>query len=371
MDFSLTDEQRLVQQQARELLERHAAPEAAREWQRRGGACPPELWARLAEAGWPGYAIPVDAGGLGADLVDLALLFEECGRAVVPGLLRSTTAVGLLLAAGGSPAQQAEHLRALARGALTATLAVAEPDVLHDLTRLGTVLSAAGDGYRLRGEKRFVVAGVEADLLTVAAAAPRGGLALALVPRTAPGVDVEPLPSWTGEALANVRFTDTPVSTEALVGEPRDAEALLAGALVRETALLAAELLGGLARTVELTVGYVKERVQFGRPIGSFQAVQHMCADLATWLEASRALVYQAVWRLAQGLPAAREVAIAKAWTARRFKDATLTAHQLHGGMGFVTEYPLHLFSNRAKAGEALCGTHAVQMEHIAAAMGL
>jgi alkylation response protein AidB-like acyl-CoA dehydrogenase len=358
VDFALTDEQRLVQEQARALLARHLPPEVARAQRAAGGACPPELWRVLADAGWAGYGLPRAHGGLGADLVDLALLFEECGRALVPARLRATVSAGLLLAAAGRTAE----LPALARGTQVAALAAVEPEAGADPARLTTMLS---DGH-VRGTKRFVVAGAEADLFVVAA---RGqpGLALALVPRSA-ATAVEPVPGWTGEPLATVRFEG---AGGEVLAEGSAAERLLAAALARERVLLAAELVGGFARVVELTVAYVKERVQFGRPIGSFQAVQHQCADMATALEASRALVRAAAWRLAHGLPAEREVAIALAWTARRFTAATLAAHQLHGGMGFVTEYPLHLYSNRARAGEVLLGTYAEHLERVARARGL
>jgi alkylation response protein AidB-like acyl-CoA dehydrogenase len=358
MDFALTDEQRLVQEQARALLARHLPPEAARALRAAGGTCPPQLWRVLADAGWPGYGLPRAHGGLGADLLDLALLFEECGRALVPQRLRATVSTGLLLAEAGRTAE----LSALARGAQVAALAAFEPDAGADFARLATTLA----GGRLRGEKRFVVAGAEADLFVVGA---RGdaGLVLALVPRSAAAA-VEPVPGWTGESLATVRFEGAAAT---VLAEGAAAARLLAAALARERVLLAAELLGGFARVVELTVEYVKGRVQFGRPIGAFQAVQHQCADMATALEASRALVRQAAWRLAHGLAAEREVAIALAWTGRRFTAATLAAHQLHGGMGFVTEYPLHLYSNRARAGEVLLGTHSEHLERIARARGL
>jgi len=359
VDFALSDEQRLVQEQARALLARHLPADAVRAQRAAGGACPPELWRVLAAAGWPGYGLPRAHGGLGADLVDLALLFEECGRALAPARLRATVGAGLVLAAAGS----AEELPALARGARVATLAAVEPDAGDDPARLTAALA----GGRLRGEKRFVVAGAEADLLVVAARA-ETGLALALVPRSAE-VAVEPVPGWTGEPLARVRFEAA--APAAILAEGAEAVRLLDAALARESVLLAAELVGGFARVVDLTVEYVKGRVQFGRPIGAFQAVQHQCADMATALEASRALVRQAAWRLAHGLPAEREVAIALAWTARRFTAATLTAHQLHGGTGFVTEYPLHLYSNRARAGEALLGPYARHLERIARARAL
>jgi alkylation response protein AidB-like acyl-CoA dehydrogenase len=397
VELHLSDEQRLLRDEAREVLARHCRPADLERWRREGCARPPELWKRLADLGWLGFAIAEADGGLGADFVDLALLTEACGRALVPALFAATTGAALAIATRGAAAQRARYLPAIARGEATATLAVTEPDAVYDLGRIATALTARDGGYALAGRKALVEGGADADLLVVAARWPvvdgarghrgrhddrahhddraehgdRGDLALVVVPRATSGVRVTHVATFDDHPAADVVLADVAVPGEAVLGGPGDGRAILENVMQRLTTLLCAEMVGGLERVLELTAEYVKGREQFGRPIGSFQAVQHALADVATALEGARYATYQAAWRLARGLPATREVAIAKAWTSPAYKHATLTAHQLHGGMGFVTEYPLHLYSSHAKACEARLGPPDRHLETVAGALAL
>jgi alkylation response protein AidB-like acyl-CoA dehydrogenase len=390
VDLHLNDEQRLIQREARELLARHCAPADVQQWLRAGVARPPELWRRIADLGWLGFALPQAHGGLGADFLDLVLLHEVCGWALVPTLFGTTTAAGLAIAACGTDAQRERWLPGIARGETAATLAIAEPEVFYDLGRITTTLAAGGEGYTLSGRKAAVECGIEADLLVVVARPPvpdqrrhvaegeaggkgagagRNAVTLAVVPRSAPGVRATPVATFGGEPAADVTFERVSLGRDAVLTGDDAGAGRFGDVLQRITVLLCAEMVGGLERVLELTTDYVREREQFGRPIGSFQAVQHALADVATALEGARYATYQAAWRLARGLPAIREVAIAKAWTSPAYTQATLTAHQLHGGMGFVTEYPLWLYSNRAKWCEARLGTADRHLETVAAAL--
>ena len=376
MELHLSDAQRLLRDEARDFLARHCPPAEVQRWQREGIARPPELWERLADLGWLGFAIAEADGGLGADFFDLALLHEACGRALVPTLFAATTGAALAIGAGGSAAQRTRWLPAIARGETTATLAVTEPDAVYDLDRIAAVLTPRRGGYALAGRKAMTEAGADADLLIVAARLPADGathgpLALVVVPRVTAGVRVTRVATFGDHPAADIDFDDVAIDPGAVLEAPGDARAVLEDVRLRLTALVCAEMVGGLDRVLELTIAYVKGRAQFGRPIGSFQAVQHALADMATALEGARYATYQAAWRLARQLPAAREVAIAKAWTSPAYKQATLTAHQLHGGMGFVTEYPLHLYSNHAKACEARLGVADRHLETVARALGI
>ncbi len=398
MDFRLTDEQRLIQRQARELLGRHCGPDAVRGWLRAGTARPRVLWQGLAALGWLVFAVPAVHGGLGADFLDLALLHEESGRALVPAIFGTTTAAALAVTTCGTTVQQGRHLPPVARGETTAALAIAENGAVHDLEGIGSRLERRRGGWRLFGRKLFVENGADADLLVVVARGPaarasvargpgapsdsaaRGAagstapLALVLVERRATGVTVEPLTTFGGDPAAAIVFDDVAIDDDCLLGSLVNGEVVDHAAALREieqrwTALLCAEMLGGFGRVLDLTTEYVKGREQFGRPIGSFQAVQHALADMAIAFEGARYATYQAAWRLARGLPAAREVAVAKAWLSPAYKQATLTAHQLHGGMGFVTEYELYLYSNRAKACETKFGGADRHLDRLAAAL--
>jgi len=376
VQLHLSDEQRLLRDEARAFLARHCRPADVQRWQREGIARPPDLWKRMTDLGWLGFAIAEADGGLGADFFDLALLHEACGHALVPALFAATTGAALAITASGSAAQRARYLPAIARGETTATLAVTEPDAVYDLDRIATALAPCDGGYALGGRKSLIESGADADLLVIAARSPvagggRGDLALVVVPRSTDGVRVTRVATFGDRPAADIVFVDVPVPREAVLGAPADEGGSLEGVLLHLTVLLCAEMVGGLERVLELTTEYVKGREQFGRPIGSFQAVQHALADMATALEGARYATYQAAWRLARRLPAAREVAVAKAWTSPAYKQATLTAHQLHGGMGFVTEYPLHLYSNHAKACEARLGPSDRHLETVAAALGI
>jgi len=376
VQLHLSDEQRLLCDEARDFLARHCSPADVLRWQREGVVRPADLWKRMADLGWLGLGISEADGGLGADFFDLALLHQACGRALVPTLFAATTGAALAIAAGGSAAQRGRYLPAIARGDTTATLAVAEPDAVYDLDRMAAALTRREGGYVLAGRKALIEGGGDADLLVVAARSPgagpaRGGLALVVVPRATAGVRVTRVATFGDHPAADLELADVAIDAEAVLDAARDARATLDDVLLRRTVLACAEMVGGLERVLELTAEYVKGREQFGRPIGSFQAVQHALADMATALEGARYATYQAAWRLARQLPAAREVAVAKAWTSPAYKQATLTAHQLHGGMGFVTEYPLHLYSNHAKACEARFGAADRHLEIVAAALGL
>lgn len=348
----------MLQGSAGEMLARHCSPELVRRWLEEGTARPVELWDRMARLGWLGFTLPVEQGGHAASFLDLVLLFEVCGAALVPTLLRTTTAAALTIDAAGTPEQARKYLPAIARGERAATVALAEVEAIHDSARSTSVLEPKGSAFRLSGAKAFVENGADADWLLVAASRTDLGtprLCWVVVNRDQPGVEATPLRSFAGDPQADVAFNGVEVEPSAVLESMT--EKGLSELLDRFTTLLCAEMIGGLGQVLRLTTAYVKERTQFGRPIGSFQAVQHALADVATELEGGRYATYQAAWRLMCGLPATREVSIAKAWVSPAFKRGTLTAHQLHGGMGFVTEYPLYLYSNRAKAYESRFGS--------------
>lgn len=364
MDFTLSDEQRMLQREARAVLDDLCPPAAVRTWLRDGTARPPELWRRMAELGWLGLALPAELGGSGAGLVDLVLLHEACGAALVPTLFRTTTWAALAVLAAADGARAAHYLPLIARGEKTATVALPGWGAPGE-----AVLSERSGNITLTGRCGLVENGGDADWLIVPArhgAATNAAVGLVVVPRTAAGVRVARSASFAGEPQAEVVFDAVALALDAVFDDWR-----LDAALQGMATLLCADMVGGFGRVVELTIAYVKEREQFGRPIGSFQAVQHQLADMATALEGARWATYQAAWCLEQGRDATREVAIAQAWTAPAYKAATLTAHQLHGGMGFVTEYDLYLYSDRAKAQESRLGTLDRHLECIARELDL
>lgn len=369
MDFALSDEQRMLQREARGVLRDHCSAIAVREWLRDGVARPPDLWRRVAELGWLGLAVPTEHGGLGAGFVDLVLLHEVCGSALMPTLFRTSTWAALTILATADMAGAVRYLPAIVRGEQSATVAFSEGHAVHDPDRMETIVTESARGLVLTGRKSFVENGADADWLVVSARrgpTPGAPVVLVVVPRTTRGVRTERSPSLASDPQAEVLFDDVAVESDVVL----DGSGLEA-ATERMATLLCADMVGGFGRIVELTADYVKQREQFGRAIGSFQAVQHALADMAVALEGARWATYQAAWRLERGYPAAKEIAVAQVWTAPAYKAATLTAHQLHGGMGFVTEYDLYLYSNRAKAYESRLGGVDRHLERVARELNL
>jgi alkylation response protein AidB-like acyl-CoA dehydrogenase len=346
MDLRLTDEQEQLQSWARRVLERTWRPADVRRTRRPAGSGhDPALWEAMASLGWLGLPFDVRIGGSGGTLLDLAVVRHEAGRALVPTTLASTLEAALLLDRAGGDALRRSVLPSVVAGRQLLTVA------RRDEAGGTTTASVAGDEVVVHGTKAFVPNAVTADDLVVAARLAGEGdgwVALVVVPTTAAGVIVEPLATSAGDAQDVVHFEQVRVPRTHLVTDrgraldriERDA-----------TALDTIDAVGGARAVLDMTVEYVGQRSQFGRPIGSFQAVQHHVADMATAVDAAELAAWQAVWACDRDdLGATRAVAIAAVAAADSYLAVTLTAHQLHGGIGFATDHDLHLWSDRAVA---------------------
>jgi alkylation response protein AidB-like acyl-CoA dehydrogenase len=370
MHLAPTDEQQAIQQQARRFLAAEITRARRLEWDRTAEGYDATFWRAVAELGWFGFALPESAGGQGASLGDLGLLIEECGRAVAPLGVFAAVAGGLALDALGTDAQRRSWLPAVASGDRLVTLAVAERAAALEPSALETTLTRRGDTLRLDGEKRFVLQGVTADAFLVAAR-DGAGVSVVLVPRSAAGVTVEASSTLGKDRQSTVHLNGVSLPAAASCREPGGAWATLERLRRTLAALLCADLIGGADAVLEMTVRYVGDREQFGAKLGTFQAVQQMVAVMAIELEGARHVTRQALWRLANGRPAAREVAIAKAWTGRAYREITLLAHQLHGGAGYVVEHELHRHTLRAKEAELLFGSTEEWLEDLACQLRL
>jgi alkylation response protein AidB-like acyl-CoA dehydrogenase len=365
MQLALTDEQQAVQQEARRFLSGEITPERRLAWDQSAAGHDAEFWQAVARLGWFGWALPEAHGGQGASLLDLGLLLEECGRAVAPFSIFATIAGGLGLASLGTPAQKRAWLPAVARGEKVVVLAVDESEATRNPAAFVTRLGRRGRQLKLTGEKRWVLQGVTADALLVAARDGRG-VSTVLVPTDTPGVQVEAERTFGKDRQSRVRFDDVVLPASALAGRAGTAWPRVVRLRHRLAGLLCADLIGGADAVLDMTTRYVCEREQFGVRLGTFQAVQQMVAVMAIDLEGARHATRQALWRLAEGVDARREIAIAKAWTGRAYRDVTLTAHQLHGGAGYVIEHDLHRYSARAKEAELLLGSTEEWLEELA-----
>jgi alkylation response protein AidB-like acyl-CoA dehydrogenase len=363
MDFGFSDEQDMLRESARRFFAAECPTTLVRRVMADGTGDAPALWPKLVDLGWTGLLVPEEHGGLGGSFVDLVVVLEEAGRALLPGPFLSTaTGATAAVVAGGSAAQRAEWLPRIARGALRATLAVAEESGRFDADGIALPARRGERGLVLVGEKHFVADAQVADVLVVAArtgGAGEHGIVVGLVDRLSPGVTVTPLRSVDmSRRICRVALDGVRIPPERVLGAPDAGWPILRRALEVSAAGLAAEMVGTAQAALDRTVAYVKERAQFGRAVGSFQAVKHRCVDMLVGVENARSLAYYAAWAVDEDSPEARRaVAMAKAYASDMVKQVTSEAIQLHGGIGFTWEHDMHLYHRRALAQEAAFGS--------------
>ncbi|HEV2705757.1 MAG TPA: acyl-CoA dehydrogenase family protein [Pyrinomonadaceae bacterium] len=367
MDFDLNKPQKLLKESARALLARECAPRRVRELMETETAHDEGLWQTMAEQGWTGLVVPEEQGGLGLGLVEMAAVAEEMGRACLPGAFLSTLFAAALIERAGSAAQRAQYLAPIASGELKATVALLEESANWDVDGVRLKAARVGDSFNLTGRKLFVPDAEVSDLL-ICVARDSEGVVLLPVERAGVGVNVAPMPAMDAtRKLYEVSFEDVGVAAGEALGAGGDARAALVGALEVATAVLCAEMVGGMQWVLDTTVEYAKTRQQFGRPIGSFQAVQHQCADMLLMTESARSAAYYAAWTLTEGDPAASAaVAIAKAYCSDAYREVANRGVQVHGGIGFTWEHDLQLYYKRSKSSETLYGDATFHRERIA-----
>jgi len=379
MRFGFNEEQQELREMARAFLSEYSGTEQVLEAMERPEGYDPDVWARIgAELGWPAVIIPEEYGGIGLTYVELIALLEEMGKALLCSPFFSTVclAVNALLAAG-TEEQKQSHLPGIAEGQTTATLALTEASGRFDANAIQATAKRDGDGYVLNGTKSFVLDGHTADLLIVAVRAPDSsgeeGVSLFVVPADTKGVARKRLKTMDmTRAQAEVVLNDVHVPASALMGEEGKAWPALRRVLDLASIALAAEQVGGAQHSLDTSVAYAKEREQFGRKIGSFQAIKHKCANMSMQVESARSAVYYAGWAAAENEPDVSELAsLAKAYCSDAFQFCAGAAIQIHGGVGFTWEYDCHLYFKRAKNTQMLLGSSTVHREFVAQHMGL
>ena len=364
MYFDLTDEQQAIRSTAHDFLAARYKSERIRALAESEHGFESSDWGEMAELGWTGLALPEEWGGQGLGIVELAVLFEEMGYSMAPSPLLSTTVAGLALATCGTDEQKDRWLRPLAAGEARGTPALFDAGTAATPANFEMEAKADGDGVVLDGEKVLVMDAASADFLLVATADGRRHI----VEREADGVTVTAEPSIDlTRRLHSVRLDGVRVGPEStLNGEQQDYLPVLWRACVA----IAAESTGIAQRTLEMAVSYAKDRKQFDRPIGSYQAVSHRCAQMLLETENARSAVYGAAWAAdaePESLPLAASMAKAYASDAGwRVPDASI---QVHGGIGFTWEHDLHFFLKRGKANAATFGDAKWHRERVADAV--
>jgi len=379
MEFSFSEDQDELRRAARRFLEVASSEERVRTAMETEQGYDSATWEQLSEElAWTALTIPEEYGGLGMSYLDLHPLMEEMGRALLCSPFFSTICLGAnALLLGGSDTQKERHLPGIAAGETTVTLAYAGRNNQVDAENVEATYSRSGSGYTLRGKKSYVLDGHTADLLIVAARSEQSkgaeGVSLFLVPSDAEGVRRAWLPTMDQtRRLAAIELGDVAVPTDALLGEEGRGWELCQRTLDLARIALAAEQVGAAEMCLEMSVDYAKVRKQFGRPIGSFQAIKHKCADMLMMIESARSAAFYASALAAQGDSDLEEAASsAKAFCSDTFFHCAAENIQIHGGIGFTWEHPAHMYFKRAKATEVLFGDPSSHRERVATRMGL
>jgi alkylation response protein AidB-like acyl-CoA dehydrogenase len=340
----------------------------------------PTLWREMAELGWLGLAFPEAYGGQGLGFVDLTVILEEMGAALLPSPFLSTVLLaGQTILVGGSEAHKKTYLPKIADGSLIATLAMTEPAGRFDAEGITEVKATPeGQGFKISGTKLFVPDAHVAELLVVAARTKEAGnksfgVSLFLVDSNSPGVSTTLLKTMDQtRKQCEVVFDHVQVGRDRLIGMVDMGWPILQKVLNLATVSLCAEMVGGAQRVLDLSVAYAKERVQFGRPIGSFQAIKHKCAEMMLQVESAKSAAYYAAWAVDEDVPEAPlAVSMAKAYCSDAYRQTSGEGIQVHGGIGFTWEHDMHLYFKRAKYAEFTFGDATYHRELVAQELNL
>jgi alkylation response protein AidB-like acyl-CoA dehydrogenase len=375
MDIRLNEDQIEIARQARKFCENESPTDFVRAMYEDERGFTDDLWSKIVEMGWTAIRIPEAYGGLGMDLMDLALVMEEMGRAVVPGPFFSTVLLASeIVMEAGSDSQKENYLSQMAEGNIRGSLALHEQEGGADLSHIQMEARIDGDGFVLDGTKLFVPDAHVADFLICAARTEAGndqarGVTLFLVDPKADGMTVTLLPTMDGtRKLCAVEFSEVAVNGEAILGDLHEGWGPLRRVLQRAQVGLCAECIGGAQRAMEMATEYAKVRIQFDQPIGAYQSIKHRCAQIFVEVESGRSILYWAAWAQDQGGPeeAALAASVAKAYCSEVYRNAAASAIQVLGGTGFSWEHDIHLYLKRAKANEIALGDPVYHREQVA-----
>ncbi len=370
MNLNLTEDQQLIRNAARAFLEKQCPSAYVRAMETDEKGYAPEQWKSMAELGWMGLPFPEELGGVGSGFLELCVLIEEHGRFRLPGPFFSTVVLcGMAIARFGSAKQKSELVPAIASGERILAYAESEANATWEASGIEMAATAEDDGYVLKGTKRLVSYAAAADtLLVVARTGGKGerGITVFLVDAASPGITREPLRTIASDHQYQVTFDGVRVPKSRVLGKSGKGWPIVEFIRQRGAAAKCAEMVGGAERVLEMTLDYAKVREQFGKPIGSFQAIQHHCANMAVDVLGARFIAYEAIWRLSEGLDAAAEVSMAKAWTSDACQRVCGLGHQIHGAIGFTKEHDLQLYSRSAKAAELSFGDADYHRERVA-----
>ncbi|MCK4418172.1 MAG: acyl-CoA/acyl-ACP dehydrogenase [Candidatus Latescibacteria bacterium] len=370
VEFTLNEQQQMLKGIARDFLEARCPKAHVRDMLADEKGYSPELWQDMAELGWQGLMLPEEYGGTGGDFVDIQVLIEEMGRALLPGPFIPTVVyggVGILQA--GTSEQKNELLPRIAQGELILTLALQESSERFDAEGVAAEAVEKEDHYILSGTKILVPYAHVADYILCvcrsrSSSDAEDGISLFLVDAKGEGISCITRTTFDGRKLCDVKLGEVKVSKANLLGEPHGCWPLVKRLVDHGSVAMCAEAVGGAQMAMEMSISYAKERIQFGRPIGTNQAIKHKCADMFVDVECGRSIMYWAAWAVDEGVPeASLAVPMAKTWCCDAYRRVTADSIQVHGGIGFTWDHDIHLHFKRAKTLEYTFGDCDYQRE--------
>jgi alkylation response protein AidB-like acyl-CoA dehydrogenase len=380
MDFGFSEEQDMLRQMARDFLAEKCPTTFVRQMMEDDKGYSADLWHEMAGFGWLGMTFPEAYGGQGLGFVDLMVVLEEMGAVLLPSpYFSSVILAGQTILIAGSEAQKQAYLPKIADGSLIATLAMTEPSGRFDAEGISEVRARPADGgFHISGTKLFITDAHVSNLMVVAARTKDAGdksfgVTLFLVDSNTPGISVNLLQTMDQtRKQCEVVFDNVNVSRDRVLGQVDMGWPVLQKVLNLGCAALCAEMVGGAQRVLDLSVNYAKERVQFGRPIGSFQAIKHKCAEMMLQVESAKSAAYYAAWAVDEDVPEAPlAVSMAKAYCSDAYRHTAGEGIQVHGGIGFTWEHDMHLYFKRAKYAEFTFGDATYHRELVAQEINL
>ena len=376
MDLRFNETQEILKQMARDFLTTECPKTLVRKLEQSEEGYSPEVWKKMAELGWMGLVIPEEYGGMGYSFQDLVVLLEEIGRNILPGPLIATITSTFPILEAGTEEQKKELLPKIAQGELILTTALLESEAVFDASGINVKATPKGDDFVIDGTKLFVEMAHVANYIicvtrTKDSTAPEKGITLFIVDSKATGISHEVMPTTAADKLCEVRFNNVAVPKKNIIGKMDEGWPIVEMMLRKGAAAKCAESLGAIENCVEMTVAYSKERVQYDRPIGAFQAIQHKIADMWTAMQTSRYLVYEAAWMESEGLPCAKETSMAKAYVNEVYNDIAKWAVRLHGGIATSDDHDIPLYYRRSRAADIAFGGTGFHREIVAQKIGL
>jgi len=362
MDINFSEEQQMIRDSAKSFLSKNCPTSLVREMEVDEKGYTEKLWKGMAELGWMGLVSPEEYGGTGMGFLDLIVLVEEMGKVLLPGPFFSSAILGgFSFVEAGNDLQKKEFLPKIAKGELIFTLAINEAESAYDPSSIEVSAVADGDDYIITGTKLFVPDAHVADYILCAARTSKssdleGGLTFFIVNGKAPGISIRLLKNIARGKQFEMVFNDVKVPKKNILGELDEGYSPMRKVLQKAAVAKCAEMVGGGQWVLDTVVAYAKEREQFGKPIGAFQAIQHHCSNILVDLETCRWVTYKTAWMIDEGMPYDMQVSIAKAWCNQAYRRILVLGHQVMGGIGYMEEHDLPLYFRRARETEVAFG---------------